>query len=221
LIPSPVTILLETRTNTMPQLTSMTLSQLMDAFASNEPLPGGGSASALAAATGASLLIMAATLPKTRSGAVEETADLAATAVRLRPIRDELIALIDRDTDAYANLLAAFRFPKTTEDDQARRRDAIITTTHLATEAPLETMRASRQALRSAVIIAQNGARAASSDIATAVELLLAAVRGAGGSVDSNLAALKDQEYVERIDAERRQLEDESISDAELARAAL
>ncbi len=132
-----------------------------------------------------------------------------------------MIALIDRDTDAYANLLAAFRFPKTTEDDQARRRDAIITTTHLATEAPLETMRASRQALRSAVIIAQNGARAASSDIATAVELLLAAVRGAGGSVDSNLAALKDQEYVERIDAERRQLEDESISDAELARAAL
>lgn len=205
----------------MPQLTSMTLSQLMDAFASNEPLPGGGSASALAAATGASLLIMAATLPKTRSGAAEETADLAASAVRLRPIRDELIALIDRDTDAYANLLTAFRFPKTTEDEQARRRDAIITTTHLATEAPLETMRASRQALRSAVIIAQNGARAASSDIATAVELLLAAVRGAGGSVDSNLAALKDQEYVERIDAERRQLEDESISDAELARAAL
>ena len=71
------------------------------------------------------------------------------------------------------------------------------------------------------MIIAQNGARAASSDIATAVELLLAAVRGAGGSVDSNLAALKDQEYVERIDAERRQLADESISDAELARAAL
>ena len=205
----------------MTQLTSMTLTVLLDAFASNEPTPGGGSASALAAATGASLLIMAATIPKTRSGAPEETADLAATAVRLRPIRDRLIALIDQDSDAYANVIAAFRFPRTTAEEQARRRDAIVAATHVATEVPLETMRTSRQALRSAVIVAENGARAASSDIATAVELLLAAVRGSGGSVASNLAALKDQDYVERIDTERRRLEDESAADASLARAAL
>ena len=205
----------------MTQLTSMTLTVLLDAFASNEPTPGGGSASALAAATGASLLIMAATIPKTRSGAPEETADLAATAVRLRPIRDRLIALIDQDSDAYTNVIAAFRFPRTTAEEQARRRDAIVAATHVATEVPLETMRTSRQALRSAVIVAENGARAASSDIATAVELLLAAVRGSGGSVASNLAALKDQDYVERIDTERRRLEDESAADASLARAAL
>jgi formiminotetrahydrofolate cyclodeaminase len=205
----------------MARLTSMTLTQLLDAFASNDPLPAGGSASALAGATGASLLLMAATLPRTRSGAPEEAADLAAAAVRLRPVRDTLVGLIDRDTDAYTRLLQASRSPTSTAEEQARRRDEIVAATHLATEVPLETMRASRQALRNAVVVAENVSRAASSDVAVGVELLLAAVRGTAESVGSNLRALKDEEYVDRIDGERRELAAESLSDGARARALL
>ena len=199
----------------------MTVTQLLDAFASNDPLPAGGSASALAGAVGVSLLIMAAALPRTRSGATEEAADLAAAAVRLRPVRDTLVGLIDRDTDAYARLMQASRSPKATAEEQAGRRDEILAATRLATEVPLETMRAGRQALRSAVVVAERASRAASSDVAVGVELLLAAVRGAGESVGSNLRALKDEEYVDRIDRERRELEADSESDGERARAAL
>jgi formiminotetrahydrofolate cyclodeaminase len=54
-----------------------------------------------------------------------------------------------------------------------------------------------------------------------AVELLLAAVRGAAGSVDANLAMIKDADYVDRIASERRTLEDGSAEDGERARAAL
>jgi len=62
------------------------LIDLLDAFASNTPVPGGGSAAALAGALGVSLLIMAAGLPKSRTGAPEEAADLAEAAARLRPL---------------------------------------------------------------------------------------------------------------------------------------
>jgi formiminotetrahydrofolate cyclodeaminase len=91
----------------------------------------------------------------------------------------------------------------------------------LATETPLQTMRESCAALNAAVVVAQHGSRAASGDVAAAVELLRGAVRAAGHSVDSNLAALKAGEYVERIEAERRRCEIESRSDAERVRAAL
>ena len=203
----------------MARFSSLTLIELLDAFAASEPTPAGGSASALAAATGASLLIMAATLPKTRSGAAEEGAELAAAAVRLRPIRDALVGLIDRDAEAYAGVIAAFRSTKGMADDE--RRNTVAAAMQLATEVPLETMRASAQALHEAVVVASSCSRAAGGDVGAAVELLLAAMRGAGGSVDSNLAALKDTEYVDRIGAERRRLEEESVTDGELARAAL
>jgi formiminotetrahydrofolate cyclodeaminase len=95
-----------------------TLVDLLDAFASNEPVPGGGSASALAGALGVSLLVMVAGLPKTRTGTPEEAADLAQASSRLRPLRDALVALVDRDSDAYRSLLRAFRLPKQSEPEQ-------------------------------------------------------------------------------------------------------
>lgn len=203
----------------MTRFSSLTLIELLDAFAASEPTPAGGSASALAAATGASLLIMAATLPKTRSGATDEAADLAAAAVRLRPIRDALVGLIDRDAEAYAGVIVAFRSTKGMADDE--RQHTVAAAMQIATEAPLETMRESARALHEAAVVARSCSRAAAGDVGAAVELLLAAMRGAGGSVDANLAALKDSEYVDRIGAERRLLEDQSVADGHRARAAL
>src|ERR687897_2784878 len=91
------------------------LADLLDAFASNEPVPGGGSAAALAGAVGASLLIMVTGLPKTKTGTPEEAADLAEAAARLRPLRETLAALIDQDSEAYEAVLEAMRLPKDTD----------------------------------------------------------------------------------------------------------
>lgn len=205
----------------MTPLTQLRVVELLDAFASNEPLPAGGSAAALAGAIGTSLLLMVATLPKTRTGAARETASLAAAAVRLRPLRDELIALVQRDTDSYSALLTAIRGPQTSEEERAKRQEEVVAATYHATEVPLETIRAAASALHATTDVARNGSRAASGDVAAAIELLLGAVRAACHSVDSNLAALKDSEYVTRLRAERQHLEGESLSDAEQAREAL
>jgi methenyltetrahydrofolate cyclohydrolase len=205
----------------MTSLTHLRVVDLLDAFASNDPLPAGGSAAALTGAVGASILLMVATLPKTRTGGPSETSVLASAAVRLRPLRDQLTELIQRDSESYSSLLVAIRAPRGTEQERARRQEDILAATHLATEVPLQTIRASAIALHTATVVAENGSRAASGDVAAAVELLLGAIRAAGHSVDSNLAALKDSDYVARVRAERQHLESETQTDAARAREAL
>jgi len=186
---------------------ALSLTDLLDAFASNQPVPGGGSAAALAGAVGASLLIMVAGLPKTRHGTHEEREALTAAAGRLRPLRDELASLIDRDSDAYTSVITAYRLPKSTEPEQAARRDAIATAMRSATEAPLATMRACERVMREAETVSSGGAPSAASDVAVAIELLKTAARGAALNVDTNLATLNDEEYVARVSQERRDLE--------------
>ena len=191
----------------MSQYSHLSLAQLLDAFASNQPVPGGGSAAALAGAVGASLLIMVAGLPKTRHGTDEERSALTATAARLRPLRDELASLIDRDSEAYTSVINAYRLTRSTDAEQAARRDAIDEAMRAATEAPLATIRACERAMREAEVIASSGAASASSDVAVGIELLKTAARGAGMNVDTNLAAVKDAEYVRRVSQELRDLE--------------
>ncbi len=202
-------------------LSEMALVDLLDAFASNDPVPGGGSASALAGALGVSLLIMVAAMTRTRTGAPEETADLADAASRLRPRRDELTNLIDRDSDAYTAVVAAYRLPKTTDEEKQARREAVQAAMTEATEVPLETMRVCQQALRGAVIVATAGNPNATSDVGVAVELLLTGLRGARMNVDINLASLSDDAYVVRVKKERDVLLADAEADAKRARAAL
>jgi formiminotetrahydrofolate cyclodeaminase len=199
----------------------MALEDLLDAFASNEPYPGGGSAAALAGALGVSLLLMAAGVERTRTGAPEEAADLAEASARLRPLRDTLTSIVDADSVAYQGVMAAMRLPKATEDQKAARREAIQAAMRGATETPLDTMRACQQALRGALIVAANASRNASSDMAVGIELLAATIRGAGVNVDVNLAALQDASFVERARAERQELEAEGLADADEARTKL
>lgn len=186
---------------------ALSLTDLLDAFASNQPVPGGGSASALAGAVGTSLLIMVAGLPKTRHGTPEERDALTAAADRLRPLRDELASLIDRDSEAYTSVIKAYRLPKSTEPEQSSRRDAIDAAMRAATDAPLATIRACERVMREAETISTGGAPSAASDVAVAIELLKTAARGAALNVDTNLATLNDEDYVARVSQERRDLE--------------
>jgi formiminotetrahydrofolate cyclodeaminase len=199
----------------------MALADLMDAFASTDAVPGGGSAAAMTGATGASLLLMVAGMPKTKSGAPEETADLAEAASRLHPLRDSLLELVDIDSDAYSQVMDAFRLAKSSDEEKAARKQAIESATRVATEAPLNTMRACQQALRGALIVARNGNRRTTSDVGVGVELLLAGLRGARLNVEINLSSLEDPAYTARIKAEVEELERTAAADADAARRAL
>ena len=183
------------------------LERVLDAFASSEPLPGGGSAAALTGALGVSLLLMVAGMAKTRTGAPEETADLAAAAARLRPIRDELTTLIDEDSTAYLNVIAAYRQPKGTDEERVRRRVAIQAALRAAIEAPLQTMRACEQALRDAPVVCRFGNPNAATDAVVGATLILAALEGAGLNVAVNLPAVTDADYARASAGERQALQ--------------
>jgi formiminotetrahydrofolate cyclodeaminase len=200
---------------------SSTLIDLLDAFASSDPVPGGGSASALAGAVGVSLLMMVAGNARTRTGAPEEAADLAEAAGRLRPLRDSLLDLVDQDSSAYRRVIEAMKLPRDSEADKAVRRDAIAEAMRGATAVPLDTMRVCQQALRGAVVVAANGNPNAASDTGVAVELLAAAMRGAAMNIDVNIRSLTDASLAEQVGTERRQLELDADEDVRRARAAL
>jgi glutamate formiminotransferase/formiminotetrahydrofolate cyclodeaminase len=205
----------------MTRFAEMALADLIDAFSSTDAVPGGGSAAAFAGAVGVSLLMMVAGLPKTKTGAPEETADLAEASSRLHPLRDALLELVDRDSDAYRQVLAAFRLPKVSDAEKAARTEAIDRATRAAIDAPLDTMRLCQQALRGAVIVASNGSRRTTSDVGVAVELLVAALRGARLNIDINLTGLNDEAYTARIREEVEELVVDAGEDAERARRAL
>lgn len=193
------------------------LIDLLDAFASNAPVPGGGSAAALAGALGVSLLVMAASLPKSRTGAPEEATDLAEAAARLRPLRDTLVQLIDADSAAYRSVMAALKLPKESAGEKAERAQVLQSAMKSATDVPLDVMRACQQSLAGAVIVARNAYRVAASDVAMGVELIGASVRGSALGIDGNLGGIADASYTARVAAERDQLAADSERDGALA----
>ena len=173
-------------------LTDRTVTSLLDAFSSADPTPGGGSAAALAGATGVSLLAMVAGMPKSRTNAPEERRALDEAHRDLMAHRGTLIDLIDRDAAAYDLVIAAFRRPKATDDEKAARRAAVQDATRIATEVPLETIRACVEAMRAGRATAAHGNPNAASDVKVGYRLLMAAAEGARDNVEINLGGLTD-----------------------------
>jgi methenyltetrahydrofolate cyclohydrolase len=187
-------------------LRDLPLADLLAAFSSPDPTPGGGSASALSAAVGASLLMMVAALPKTRSGADADRAALTTAAGALAGIRDRLAAAIDEDTAAYDGVVAAYRLPKTTAGEQAARKAAIQRALRAATEVPRQVMTEAVGALEEAAVVAAHGYRSASSDVGVAIAMLIAGTAGAKRNVDVNLEAITDAGYRSTVGDEAREL---------------
>jgi formiminotetrahydrofolate cyclodeaminase len=117
-------------------------------------------------------------------------------------LADELKALVDRDSDAYEQVMAAYRRPKGTDDEKRARSAAIQEAMRGATAAPLDVMRACAAAAEQGVVVAAMGNPSASSDAAVGFELLGAGLRGAQLNVEINLGSIKDAEYVKKVQAE-------------------
>jgi formiminotetrahydrofolate cyclodeaminase len=175
---------------------------LLDAFSSGDPTPGGGSASALASALGASLLMMVAGLPKTRSGSDDDRAALTAAAAALAAMRASLSGAVDADTAAYARVVAAYKMPKASAEEQSARNEAIQQALRAATDVPLEVVRLSAAALGQSVAIARHGHTAAASDVGVAVALLRAGARGARLNVEINIGSVSNPAYAAGVTGE-------------------
>ena len=194
---------------------------LLAAFRSPDPTPGGGSASALSGAVGASLLAMVAVLPKPRAQGPEGEKRLEAARARCVSISDRLATLMDRDSDAYESVVAAFRLPKGSDAEKRIRTGRIQEALRAATDTPLGVMRACVEGIQAAADVAALGNPNASSDVQVGLELLLAGLRGAQLNVAINLSSIKDQNYVETASKEAEQLEAEAERGRQAALARL
>ena len=193
---------------------------LLLAFRSSEPTPGGGSASALSGAVGAALLAMVAGLPKPRLQEAADAARLSAAGARCGLLCERLAMLMDGDSEAYDYVVEAFRLPKGTAEEKAERGVRIQEGLRLATEAPLDVMRACASAITEALAVAACGNVNASSDVRVGLELLGAGLRGAKLNVDVNLASIKDEVFTTavRAEADRLAASTKSVAAAALAR---
>jgi formiminotetrahydrofolate cyclodeaminase len=203
------------------KLTERSFAEMLRAFRSPEPAPGGGSAAALSGAVGASLLAMVSGLPKPRTASDEDAARLAAAGARCADSSARLADLVDHDSAAYEGVVQAFRLPKGTDDEKARRTARIQDALQAATMTPLDVMRACGTAIEQAAVVAAFGNRNASSDVLVGLELLGAGLRGAWVNVEINLPGIKDAEFVRRVKEEGETLAAAALRGIEAARAAL
>ena len=202
-------------------LTTRTVSDLLAAFRSSDPTPGGGSASALTGAIGASLLAMVAGIPKPRAATEEDLERLQAAGSRCAGLADRLTALVDRDSEAYAMVMSAYRLPKSSEEEKAARSARIQEGLRAATDTPLDVMRACSDAIEQGAVVAEFGNRNASSDVQVGLELLGAGLRGARLNAEINLGSIKDVDYADHVRREIERLAAECETGIAAARAYL
>jgi glutamate formiminotransferase/formiminotetrahydrofolate cyclodeaminase len=179
----------------------------LEALASGEPTPGGGSASAYGAAMAASLVAMVGrvTVGKKKYAEVE---------AELWPLIEEasdLLALmreaVDKDAEAFEAYMKARRLPRDTEQQKEDRIQAIRAASINAAQVPLQVARSAVQIIKLAVRSAEIGNVNAISDAGTAAHFAQAALRGAGLNVRINLLGLEKESDPARMLNELRGLE--------------
>lgn len=180
-------------------LIDQTISQFLDELASNSPAPGGGSVAALAGATGAALTSMVCNLTIGKKKYADVQNEMITVVQRSELLRKELTTLIDKDTEAFNTVMAAFGLPKGTEQEQAAWSTAIREATKSATLIPLGVMRVCQQALHYAKTVAQKGNKNSASDAGVAALMLQASCAGAALNVRINLNGLTDPAFVQQI----------------------
>ncbi len=205
----------------MSRLTERPFRELLAAFADSGPTPGGGSAAALTASVGLSLLAMVSSMHRTRNGTDEDRAVLDDAHEALEHLTDHAVNLVDDDSAAYDAVVAAYRRPRSTEEERAERQQAIQAALRGAVEVPLEVMRSCRAGLAAAVNVARAGNPSAASDVGVALELLGAASRSAALNVRINLPSLSDAGFVSGVADETAHLETSVAALATEAQTAL
>ena len=176
-------------------LTSLTVTEFMERLCSSEPVPGGGSASALAAALGASLVSMVSGLSTGRPKYAQYEGTLSRCSELGRELSGRFLALVDRDSEAYGGYAAAMKLPRDTDEQKQARQTAIRAAARAASEAPLDCVRACADLVSAAESLAGRSNVNASSDVLVAALLGEAAARGAAENVMINLPATADEDY--------------------------
>ena len=175
-------------------MTLATCREFVSVLASDAPAPGGGSAAALEGAIGAALTAMVCGLTKGKKKFAEFN-DLAVEAeVKALALKDRFVDVMDRDTEAFNVVSAAFGMPKETDEEKAARSAAIQAGLVKCTETPFEMMQMATETLELTASILGKFNEAAASDLGVAALSLRSGIQGAWLNVLINIGTLKDKE---------------------------
>ncbi len=173
-------------------LVGMTLRGFADELSMESPAPGGGSVAALCGALSAGLSSMVANLTVGKKGYEKAAKTMIRTALRAQALKDECLALVDLDTQAFNKVMDAFRLPKATEEQVREREAAVEAATKEATLVPFRTLEAALQLMLLAAKAVRDGNRNSLSDAGVAALTAQAAAEGAFYNVRINLPGIKD-----------------------------
>ncbi len=166
-----------------------------DDVASSSPAPGGGSVAAAAGALAAALTAMVCRLTVGKKQYASVKDELSSVRDTADTLRTELERLIVTDSEAFNDVMAAFKLPKSTDDEAAARDTAIEAATKKAAEVPLSVMEHAVTVLELAQVVAAKGNPNSVSDAGVAGLMGRAALEGAGYNVRINIADLTDEAY--------------------------
>ncbi|MGE3063413.1 MAG: glutamate formimidoyltransferase [bacterium] len=179
-------------------LADMRIKDFCDELSTDSPAPGGGSVAALNGAIAASLVSMVASLTYMKKGYEKHSAEANEIAAKAQRIKDSFLSLIDDDTEAFNNYMAAFKMPKKTEEE-AKKRDALLEeATKAAIEVPLKTMEEVLASLSIMERISVIGNVNSISDAGVAAINAEGCAEGAYMNVLINLKNLSDKEYKDK-----------------------
>jgi glutamate formiminotransferase / formiminotetrahydrofolate cyclodeaminase len=166
----------------------------LDMLASGDPAPGGGSAAAYAGAMAAALVAMVARVTVGKKKYAHVEAQMQALIPRAEELREKLTAAVTLDAASYEGVMAAFRLPKDTPEQQVARQAAVEAATMHASQVPLEVIRQVIEVLELAVEVVEAGNLNAITDGVSGAALAQAAIRSASLNVRVNLSGLKNQD---------------------------
>ena len=181
------------------QLTQQTVTDFLDALASNAPAPGGGSVAALSGALGAALLSMVCnlTLGKKKYAAVQD--EIAALVDKTEALRHRLTGLLEADVQVYTGVSAAYKMPRKTPEAKAARSAAIQEALKAAAQVPLQVAEACVEVLDLCTQTAEQGNLNAVSDAGVAALMAEAGLRSAALNVIINVNAIKDEAFSAKL----------------------
>src|SRR5438094_759848 len=160
---------------------------------SDSPAPGGGSVAAVMGALGVSLGGMVANLSAGKRGWEDKLRYFSDWAVKAQQLKDEMLLLVDEDTAAFNQLMAAFALPKSSTKEKSARTAAIEAANKAAAEVPLRVMQTAAKAYDLLAEMAARGNPASISDVGVGLLAVRACIEGAGMNVRINVANLKDE----------------------------
>ncbi|HSB52777.1 MAG TPA: cyclodeaminase/cyclohydrolase family protein, partial [Gemmatimonadales bacterium] len=188
------------------KLAGMTVAAFADETASESPAPGGGSVAALLGSLGAALGTMVANLSSHKPGWDERWEEFSRWAERGQRIKDQLLRLMDEDTQAFNRVMTALGMPKGTPEEKAARKAALDRANQGAIEVPFRVMQVASEAFALLEAMAMSGNPASVSDAGVGVLCVRAAIRGAWLNVRINLSGLADKASAASMVAEGEQL---------------